>query len=823
VLNARLVAIVAILFSIFSFATPGLIAQEGSTLPPGIQNVEIDGQAIDSATAPVTNNPTPEFSGRTELAVPTIDLIVTGAEPIRFTVELDNRGRFRAAVPQPLADGQYTLAINDVPVGAFSIDSAAQVAADDDGESQSRPLLDIARVVPYPVDFGDALPGIGFLDGRFYTLDEEAARTAAANGSDSADGLRETRRGLASAGWLQRYENRLAVPNPENPDVFDIQISSFVVEYAFPEDASAAFASLTADDPAVEVAPVGEESALTLLTGVTPDTEAEYQAARFMFRVGPMLGMIVYADLLGQQPDLALLESVAQSVAARGAVVAEGGSIPLGAMALQLDPSSASGRLVQRDLYDVRAGVLTALFAEDEATRESRVALFTGTTDAFSATTNGVFAAESENRGNRDREQNQEQDQAPELELAAGWQQDAAPTPTSVISIEGGSESEEAPAAPTSVIGVEGETPAPDSVIIVEGETPVPAASPAPPAEETSDGASEAESDASAEQPPAQIFMTNALYAFPGEADASAWLDAQRERLVAGAAEGSGTFAEVPDAPALGDASATFSTQRAIGAGEEIANGFRFYGRVGAIVAVMEIGSSAELPLNNASRIMELQVECIQANGCPGLASLAGRFVGGVEIPEHAAEQPDQEESEQPREPRPEREPRERQQQPEPPPVQEQPPPAVEEPTPIPIEEPTPIPIEEPTQPPVEEPTAPPVDEGTPPPVDEGTPPPAAEPTLPPEGEPTPPPAEEPTPPPVEEPTQPPEGEPTPPPAEEPTPPPAEEPTQPPVTEPTAIPTPGPDLEETPPEEEPDRRNNDRDRDRDRDRRGGRD
>jgi hypothetical protein len=811
VLNARLIAIFAILCLIFSFATPGLVAQQGSTLPPGIQNVEVDGQAIDSAAAPATNNPTPEISGRTELAVPTIDLIVTGTEPIRFTVELDDRGRFRAAVPRPLSDGQYALAIDDVPVGSFTVDSAAQPAAPDDKEpTQSRPLLDIARMVPYPIDFGESLPGIGFLDGRFYSIDEEAARTAAANGADSADGVRETRRGLASAGWLQRYENRLAVPNADNPDVFDIQFSSFVVEYAFAEDASAAFASLAADDPTTDFPPVGDESALTLLTGTTPDTGAEYQAARLLYRVGPMLGMIVYADLLGQPPDLALLESVAQSAAARGAVVVERNTVPLGSMALQLDPSAAAGRLMQRDLYDVRAGVLTALFAEDDATRESRVALFTGTTDAFSAAASGTFAADAANRGDRDRQQDQGQEDAGDLEQAAGWQADPAPTPTSVISIEGESQGQEAPAAPTSVIGVEGETPTPSTVIIVEGETPVPAATP-PPAE-TSDEPEEAPGADSAGPQSAQVFMTSALYAFPGETEAGAWLDGQRDRLISGATNGSGTFTEVADAPALGDSSATFATQRTTGEGEVPTDGFRIYSRVGAIVAMLDIGSSSDLNLNNAARFMELQIECVEANGCPGLASLAGRFVGGVEIPARAAQQPeDEQQAEQPREARPERAPRNRDQQPEAPPVQEQPPAA--EPTPIPIEEPTPIPIEEPTQPPVEEPTAPPVDEGTPPPVDEGTPPPAEEPTPPAEETP---PATEPTPPPAEEPTQPP--------ATEPTPPPAEEPTQPPAAEPTAIPTPAPDLEEPPADDGGGGRDDrDRDRGRDRDRRGGRD
>ena len=54
-----------------------------------------------------------------------------------------------------------------------------------------------------------------------------------------------------------------------------------------------------------------------------------------------MLGMIVYADLLNQEPDLALLDTVAQSVAGRAAVVADRETVPLGAMALRLDPSTA--------------------------------------------------------------------------------------------------------------------------------------------------------------------------------------------------------------------------------------------------------------------------------------------------------------------------------------------------------------------------------------------------------------------------------------------------------------------------------------------------
>ena len=75
-----------------------------------------------------------------------------------------------------------------------------------------------------------------------------------------------------------------------------------------------------------------------------------------------MLGMIVYADLRNETPDLAVLDTVAQGVAGRGTVVADRQSVPLGAMTVRLDPTGAGEGLVRRDLYDVRAGVLTALF-----------------------------------------------------------------------------------------------------------------------------------------------------------------------------------------------------------------------------------------------------------------------------------------------------------------------------------------------------------------------------------------------------------------------------------------------------------------------------
>ncbi len=745
-LNARLAALGAVLIWISTLAPQANFAQEAETLPTGVRSVEVDGQPIDAASIPVTNNPIPEISGRVALEVPTIELIVGNDGAVRVTAELDNRGRFRVAVPQALSDGQYSLSINDLLVGSFTVDSAAQVAAAASQPGGREPFLDIARVVPYPADFGAVAPGIGFLDGRYFTLEEEAARTAAAAGEATAQTMRDTQRRLSEAGWLQRYENRLAVPNTANPEMFDVQVSSFVVEYASGGHASAAFAALAGPDSGVEFSLVGDESALTLLDGVTPDTNSEYQAARLIFRVGPMLGMIVHADLLNQQPDLALLETVAQGVAGRAAVVAARDTVPLSTMTLRLDPSTAVGTLVRRDIYDVRAGILTALYSEDDATRDGRIELLTGTTDSFSSTTNGTFATEGANRSDR------------ESQAATP----AAPIPTSVIVIEG------EPAEP----------------IIVATPRAI---------ESGIDNDTE-------EQESAQIFATSALYEFPGDAEADTWLNGNQERLAADAASGNGTLIEVPDGPAAGDDSVTFQTRRAIGAGEQTANGFRMYARVGPIVAVIEIASSTDLALNDVAKLMALQVNCIEAGGCRGLATLSGRLVE-FEVVEPAP----------PAVTEPTRIPT---QEPPPPPIEEPAPapivePApVEEPIPVPIEEPAPEPVAEPTIVPVEEPA--PVEEPDPAPVEEATPSPSDEPAPAPGDEPTPPPVEEPTPVPVEEPTATAAAEPTPGPVAEPAPAPVEEPTVAPDVEPE------PDTIVEPAPDEKDRDNNDRRRNRDR-------
>src|SRR5215218_8128933 len=522
----------------------------------------------------------------------------------------------------------------------------AQAPADQASEELT-PLLDIARVVPYPADFGDRVPGIGFVDGRFVTLDEDARRAAvaaaarAATGQDSTATMPGANRGLAATSWLQRYESRLAAPSADDSHRFSLEFSSFVVEYPSLDDARAAFVSLAGDDPGVDAPLVGNESALTQFTGVTPDTGVDFQAARLVFRVGPMLGMIVYADLLDHEPDLALLDSVAQRVAERAAVVLERESLPLGSMGLRLDSSAAASALVRRDLYDVRVGTLTALYNEDDPERLRRVGLFTGTTDAYSSSTSSAItlAEPAQQAQGTDRSE----------QVAA-----AAPTPTSVIRIEGES------AAPTAA-----STPEPSVTAETEPDT-------------------------------TQVFVMTSLFAFPGDTEANTWFETQRDGLLTSAATGAGPLMEVPDAPSLGDAAATFATRRSVGAGEQAVSGFRMYSRVGAIVAVLDIESSAGVPLEGAERFMRFQVDCIERQGCAGLASVPQNLFG------------DEDDLVLQRSARPS--------------TQELTPSPVVVPTAVPIQEPAPVPIEEPAPAPIEEPAPAPVEELAPDLTDEEPP-----------------------------------------------------------------------------------------------------
>jgi hypothetical protein len=264
----------------------------------------------------------------------------------------------------------------------------------------------------------------------------------------------------------------------------------------------------------------------------------------------------------------------------------------------------------------------------------------------------------------------------------------------------------------------------------------------------------------------ALVFMTTSLFAFPGESEADTWLKSQRDGLIAGGTTSAGTFTDVPEAPSLGDAAATFATRRMIEADNQAVGGFRLYSRLGAIVVVLQIESSSDLPMDGAARLMRFQLECIERRGCMGLASVPQNLFGNEEEPvaqRLARSRP--EESEPPPVEQPASAPI---QEPPPAPIEEPAPAAVEEPTLVPAEEPAPAPIEEPTAVPIEEPVAEPSEAA---PIEAPVPATSEEPTPAPGEEPTPAPTAAPAPEGVDEPVPAAGEEPAPAPSEDPVPP----------------------------------------------------
>lgn len=377
--------VIALLIGLLLAAPLGsAAAQYAEGLPPGVVAAEVDNQPIDAINVPQTSSQTPQIAGRINTGALTVDLAIADGDIVRFTLDVDERGRFRGTAPAPLAPGQYALYIFDALVGSFVVteDAGAEGTPRARGERDGGGRLDIARAAPEPADFGEAIPGLALLEGAFTTLDQEARRIATANGDDSREAIAAIRQDLDDAGWRQRYESRLAVPDPSDPSRFALQVSSSAVEYASAEQAASAFAATAGSADAIAGTQIGQASELVVLTGTTPDTGVEYRALRLLFVQDRVLGLIVVADLLGGEPDQALLEAVGQSVAVRAAAVSAGDIRGEATRALRLDPPAASN-VALNDAYQVVDGFLVPLYGEDDRGRAAREATFSGTYEAF--------------------------------------------------------------------------------------------------------------------------------------------------------------------------------------------------------------------------------------------------------------------------------------------------------------------------------------------------------------------------------------------------------------------------------------------------------
>ena len=492
---------------------PTARAQYTDGLPAGLAQITVDGQAIDASTSPTTASATPQIAGRVTTGATALELAVAPEQKaaIRFPVDVDQRGRFKGQPPTPLSDGTYALYVNDALVGSFVVRGGGTPTP-----RQGTANLDLAQVVPFPFDFGSAIPNLGFVDGRFYSLQDEAFRTAQASGDTSAQAVTKAQKDLRAAGWQQRYDARLAVPNAADPTRFDVQVSAFAIAYETPQQADAAFRSVVGTAKPIDSVTIGDTSQLDAIKGTAQNTGADYRGLRVTFRQDRVLAMILLADLTNKEPDQAVVEAAALAVQQRLAALLAGSAVGLSPLAQTLDLSESATGVKPAEAYDVLGSAVVGLYGESGEAGAARAATFGGASDAYLGTFTASLVAANE--------------AAPGTPAAAG--------------------------------------------------------------------------------PPLAYHV--GLLAFAADADADAWMQGLSQQLASPPA-GYAAFDPVADAPAHGDASATYKIATA---GDTPLSGYRIYVRDGSRVAWVELASTSPVALAAVGQIAEDQATCLRKERC---------------------------------------------------------------------------------------------------------------------------------------------------------------------------------------------------------------
>ncbi len=373
-------------------------AQYGDVLlPQGVLQVTVEDLPINATTAPVSPATNPRIAGSLTSGEITIELAVADAAGaiIRFPSEVNRRGGFRQRVPEALQPGgEYTLYINDVMIGQFTI--AADAVGGTGGEGGGD-VLELARLVPFPGDAAGAIAGLGLVpELSSYQSIPDLARVVAENANNNnREGREQAEAELAASGFVQRYQSSLAVPAADDPSVFEIQIAAIVTEYDTAETAAASFAASATGGEAVESPLVGDESRVSRQSAEATQTGAVYQSLQLIFRQDRLLIVINYADLLNREPDQALLEAMGQAVQQRGVAVLAGEAPALTRSSLQLNLDGIP-RSSAEQLYGAIDGAMVPLFGESEESINTRATAYTGATDVSVSTSISRGTGENE-------------------------------------------------------------------------------------------------------------------------------------------------------------------------------------------------------------------------------------------------------------------------------------------------------------------------------------------------------------------------------------------------------------------------------------------
>lgn len=372
-------------------------AQYDDALPAGLQQITVDGQPIDASTTPEVATLNPEFAGRfdRDAGVTTVEIGVGNGEIVRFPLEVSaENGRFRGTAPEPFAPGAYSLYINDALVGEF-------VIADDAAAGGTADRLDLASLVALPFDLEEAYPGLGVVDGRYYSVEDEAIRSSAQSGDSSREAVDSAAEQLRSAGFAQRYDNRIAAPNADNPTQFDALITNFAIEYETAENAEAGYDSITGQSESTvdDAETIGDESEIVRGNGVTSDTGAAYRLLNLTYRLDRVLARIQIVDLLNREPDLAVVEALGQALQERTNAALAGDFTGLSPLALTINTSRAGAVREARGGYEVFDGQLIPTFNEEAELLAQREATNAGTSDVYSSSLVVDLAASDDDPG----------------------------------------------------------------------------------------------------------------------------------------------------------------------------------------------------------------------------------------------------------------------------------------------------------------------------------------------------------------------------------------------------------------------------------------
>ena len=366
-------------------AMPAAAQYADVLLPQGVLQVTVEDQPINAVTAPVIGVTNPRVAGSLGTGNITIELAIADAagSVIRFPAEVNRRGAFRQRPPENLAPGgTYSLYINDVLIGQFSV--AADAAGGDDGDRPTTTsTLDLARLMAFPQDAGEAVPNLGLVPelSRAQPIAELARQIAQDANNNTGEGRQQARDELTAAGFVQRYQGSLAVPAAADPTVFEVQIASIVTEYDSPESAAAAFAASATGGEDVESATIGDESRLSRTTAIATQTNTEYQSLQLLFRQDRLLIVINYADLLNRAPEQSVVEAMGQAVQQRVTAVLAGESDALTTQSLTISTTGVPRSNTQQ-YYEAIDGALVPLFNETTEARAVRLANLTGATEA---------------------------------------------------------------------------------------------------------------------------------------------------------------------------------------------------------------------------------------------------------------------------------------------------------------------------------------------------------------------------------------------------------------------------------------------------------